>query len=248
MILFGSGRRGPARGARRASAVLAFAAWVAGLLLGVPPATATDAQFGPYTCKRGGVWREAFPGDVVCVTPARRTQTARENGLAAQRREPGGGPYGPDTCKQGFVWREARPADHVCIPVAGEGGFSENSRDAARRANDRAPFLYASPNAIPRGGVTVQTRKAAESRQLVASGGGLSPNGKVSFYGVFGNAVTPSFLLGGPLFADPGGVLGTQRFYDIARCRNGGPFTVVVLDHRSGHVTSGGTTDIYACP
>jgi hypothetical protein len=28
--------------------------------------------YGPNTCIDGFVWREAFAGDVVCVTPARR--------------------------------------------------------------------------------------------------------------------------------------------------------------------------------
>lgn len=67
------------------------------------------------TCIEGFVWREAYPGDHVCVTPATRAQTVTDNTLAAVRREPQGGTHGPDTCKPGFVWREARPDDHVCV-------------------------------------------------------------------------------------------------------------------------------------
>lgn len=41
---------------------------------------------GPVTCKVGYVWREARPGDQVCVTPKERSQVAAENALANQRR------------------------------------------------------------------------------------------------------------------------------------------------------------------
>ena len=71
--------------------------------------TARDA------CRPGFVWREAFPGDHVCVVPAVRTQVAHDNALAGARRQPGGGKYGKDTCREGFVWREAIPTDHVCV-------------------------------------------------------------------------------------------------------------------------------------
>lgn len=70
---------------------------------------------GPDTCLQGFVWRDAFRGDHVCVTPDVRNQAAADNNLAASRREPNGGPFGRDTCRQGFVWREAGPRDHVCV-------------------------------------------------------------------------------------------------------------------------------------
>ena len=35
--------------------------------------------YGPNSCKAGFVWREAYSGDVVCVTPARRAQVKQEN-------------------------------------------------------------------------------------------------------------------------------------------------------------------------
>lgn len=86
----------------------------------------------PSFCRIGFVWREATPGDRVCVPPARRTEVRTENTQAAARRQPGGGAYGPDTCRQGFVWREAGSrTDHVCVPVA--------SRTAAR-AEDAAAW------------------------------------------------------------------------------------------------------------
>ena len=36
-------------------------------------------EYGPETCVQGYVWREAFEGDVACVTGAVRTRTYWEN-------------------------------------------------------------------------------------------------------------------------------------------------------------------------
>jgi len=47
---------------------------------------------GSTTCVSGYVWREAFPADLVCVTPAVRTQTRLDNAQAASRvMRPAGG-------------------------------------------------------------------------------------------------------------------------------------------------------------
>ena len=35
--------------------------------------------YGPNTCIAGFVWREAYVGDKICVTMARRTQVHNEN-------------------------------------------------------------------------------------------------------------------------------------------------------------------------
>jgi hypothetical protein len=40
---------------------------------------------GGNTCIPGLVWREAFDGDAVCVTPTRRAEVRHENLLAASR-------------------------------------------------------------------------------------------------------------------------------------------------------------------
>ena len=105
--------------------------------------TAALAQ-GPDTCQQGYVWREAFPGDQVCVPPATRTQAALDNGQAAARRQPGGGRYGPDTCRQGYVWREAGPNDHVCVtPETRDRAAVDNRQAGARRASaDRWCVVY----------------------------------------------------------------------------------------------------------
>jgi hypothetical protein len=42
--------------------------------------------YGPNTCRLGFVWREAFPADLVCVTPKIRTLVAEENRIGPSRR------------------------------------------------------------------------------------------------------------------------------------------------------------------
>jgi hypothetical protein len=41
--------------------------------------TTASAQYGPDTCRSGFVWREAYPGDHVCVRPWVRAQARRDN-------------------------------------------------------------------------------------------------------------------------------------------------------------------------
>ncbi|MGV0652986.1 hypothetical protein ABQE48_03780 [Mycolicibacterium thermoresistibile] len=115
------------------------------------PAHAQPLPYGPDTCIQGFVWREARPGDTVCVTPAVRTRTAQENANAAQNREPGGGAYGPDTCKQGFVWREAFPGDTVCVtPAVRSEAAADNAAAGSRKqANAPAPAAPAAPPRNP---------------------------------------------------------------------------------------------------
>ena len=88
-------------------------------------------------CRQGYVWREAFPGDHVCVTPATRAQAAYDNRQASARREPGGGAYGPNTCRQGYVWRLARSGDLVCVtPETRRQTAYDNSQAKNRLASD----------------------------------------------------------------------------------------------------------------
>ncbi|WP_157778801.1 hypothetical protein [Massilia violaceinigra] len=86
-------------------------------------------------CLMGFVWREAQPGDLVCVPPAERAETRQENAEAASRREPGGGAYGPNTCRSGFVWREAFDGDAVCVPPASRTRARASNAQAGARAN-----------------------------------------------------------------------------------------------------------------
>jgi hypothetical protein len=96
--------------------------------------TPAVAAAHPDTCKNGYVWRDARPGDHVCVTPYRRDVTAYENSQAANRIAAYGGNYGSTTCKQGYVWREAYSGDHVCVtPASRDQNAYDNSQAANRR-------------------------------------------------------------------------------------------------------------------
>ncbi|HLH23643.1 MAG TPA: hypothetical protein VK066_14070 [Chloroflexota bacterium] len=102
---------------------------------------------GPDTCVSGYVWREAFEGDHVCVTPETRRQAAADNAAAASRREPNGGAYGPDTCRQGFVWRAARPEDHVCVtPERRDQTANDNAQASQRRVLGESTPSFTRPS------------------------------------------------------------------------------------------------------
>ena len=105
-----------------------------GILGGLQYQGCPDPPVDPNTCVTGYVWREAFPGDLVCVTPETRAKTAEDNSLADARREPGGGAYGPATCRPSYVWREAYPGDLVCVtPETRAKTAEDNSLAASRR-------------------------------------------------------------------------------------------------------------------
>ena len=95
-----------------------------------PPPTPTPIP--PDTCVSGYVWREAFDGDHVCVTPDERTQAAQDNAAASSRVDPGGA-YGPNTCVSGFVWRVARPEDLVCVTTEERQRVADDNAAAASR-------------------------------------------------------------------------------------------------------------------
>ena len=101
------------------------------------------AQAQSDKCRQGFVWREAFAGDHVCVTPATRTQAAEDNRLASTRIDPAGA-YGPNTCISGYVWREASPGDLVCVtPETREQTKYDNSQAKNRLATDE--YKYTRP-------------------------------------------------------------------------------------------------------
>ncbi|WP_164478655.1 hypothetical protein [Mycolicibacterium stellerae] len=119
--------------------------------------------YGPDTCKQGYVWRDAVPGDHICVTPERRDKVATDNALAASRapaQAPAGrGPEvgtecnplfkkvgdplpegcneltGQKFCNDGFVGRDANMHDTVCVEPA------ERNTIAAENANPRANMV-----------------------------------------------------------------------------------------------------------
>jgi hypothetical protein len=100
---------------------------------------ALDARaqaYGPDTCRQGYVWREAVPGDHVCVDPRTRAQARADNAQARYRVSAENHSYGPDTCRQGYVWREAAEGDHVCVtPQIREQTRADNAAARTRYVN-----------------------------------------------------------------------------------------------------------------
>ncbi len=87
------------------------------------------------TCRAGYVWRAARPSDLVCVVPAARDRSARENADARLRIDPAGA-SGPASCKPSYVWREAFVGDTVCVrPEVRAIVKRENAEAASHRAN-----------------------------------------------------------------------------------------------------------------
>ncbi len=84
-------------------------------------------RYGPTSCMPGYVWREAFPGDHVCVLPSIRQQVADDNHDASSRVHSDG------QCDSGYVWREARPQDHVCVTPATRQQAADDNAAAASR-------------------------------------------------------------------------------------------------------------------
>jgi hypothetical protein len=83
----------------------------------IPSPTGTIGDPG-VPCLQGYVWRKAYTGDYVCVTPGNRAQAAADNAAALSRVAPGGGAYGQYTCQQGYVRRQVVSDDYVCVTPA----------------------------------------------------------------------------------------------------------------------------------
>lgn len=118
--------------------VLASIAGILGLLV----ALNIIHPFGPPkdACIQGYVWREAVPGDHVCVTPATHDQAQYDNSQAQSRVadcSTQSCPYGKDQCIQGYVWRGAVPDDHVCV--------TPETRDQTQYDNSQAPSRVVPP-------------------------------------------------------------------------------------------------------
>jgi hypothetical protein len=100
------------------------------MIAAVPQKALASGAYGADTCRQGYVWREAFDGDHVCVTPGTRAQAARDNRLSRFRVAPGAAPY----CRQGYVWRDAYNGDAVCV--------TPETRAQAHYDNQQAPYRY----------------------------------------------------------------------------------------------------------
>jgi hypothetical protein len=106
------------------------------IVTSIPSPTGTIGDPG-VPCLQGYVWRKAYTGDYVCVTPANRAQAAADNAAALSRVAPGGGAYGQYTCQPGYVWRQVVPDDYVCvIPAVRAQAAYDNSQ-----ANNRVALF-----------------------------------------------------------------------------------------------------------
>ncbi len=83
----------------------------------------------PGTCKDGYVWREAKPGDDVCVTIPVADQTSKDNLEAKSRLAIVA--FGPDACIPGFVFRVAFFGDAVCVTQAVRDQTAKENMEAA---------------------------------------------------------------------------------------------------------------------
>ncbi len=104
------------------------------IVTSIPSPTGTIGDPG-VPCLQGYVWRKAYAGDYVCVTPGNRAQAAADNAAALGRVAPGGGAYGQYTCQQGYVWRQVLPDDYVCVtPAVRAQAAYDNSQANSRVA------------------------------------------------------------------------------------------------------------------
>ncbi|QIJ63778.1 hypothetical protein [Streptomyces sp. JB150] len=178
------------------------------------PSTANAQDYGPNTCRQGYVWRVARAGDLVCVTPQTRANTAHDNALAPGRTLPNG------YCVQGYVWREAWGSDdHTCVtPQARAQAGYDNSR-----ADDRR--------------LAVRLWVTSENGSLKVSGDHFNINRRVRL--VFSGAVNRSWTVTATRHAGyAGGSFGFTPGFP-GRCAPGNPNArVYAVDLTSGRTTA----------
>jgi hypothetical protein len=108
-----------------------------------PPAAATQDLFTlgeGSQCGQGYVWREAFAGDHVCVSPQMRETVADDNRAANERRAQSG------NCNPDFVWRLANPEDHVCVTPQVRDQTQVDNRLASSRLASAARVVPLTPS------------------------------------------------------------------------------------------------------
>lgn len=134
----------------------------------VATSIAAAQDFGPNTCLNGYVWRNAFDGDVVCVTTSARSQAAVDNARATSRRDLNGA-SGPNSCTQGFVWRVARPEDLVCVTPLRRSETAADNAAAGRRRNSVLVTMstWMTPNTTTCDGNTCTTSNDSTTRHRI---------------------------------------------------------------------------------
>lgn len=120
----------------------------------------TGERIEDARCIDGYVWRNLRPDDLVCVTPAVRTQARLDNSSAAERavpidprvivmrsvclpgvvcRRPASR---PQPCLSGYVWREAIADDFVCVTPSTRAQARDDNANASRRRRDYSPLIH----------------------------------------------------------------------------------------------------------
>lgn len=100
-----------------------------------------QAPIGPEGCRAGFVFRDAVPGDRVCVEPTAREQAQRDNAAAESRRAETA--FGQPGCADGFVLRELTPDDKVCVTPAVRDQIVADNATASERSGTGAPVTPA---------------------------------------------------------------------------------------------------------
>ncbi|MFJ3224338.1 hypothetical protein ACIPJS_13390 [Streptomyces sp. NPDC086783] len=193
------------------ASAMVIAAGIGGAL--IAPSDAGAQDYGPNTCRQGYVWRLARAGDLVCVTPQTRTDTANDNALAPGRTLANG------YCEQGYVWRGAWGSDDLtCVTPQTRA----RARYDNRQADDRR--------------LAVRVWVTSVNGKLKVSGNHFNVNGRVRI--VFSGAVSKSWTITATRHAGhPGGSFGFVPGYS-ARCAPGNPNSnVYAVDLTSGRRT-----------
>lgn len=110
------------------------------------------ATLDPRLCISGYVWREAVPGDLVCVLPEERdihipNDNAQHSARSQLRFVPDGCPlinHKARSCRvleciAPFVWRFVTPADKVCVPPERAAQVAADNAAAASRQIGNQP-------------------------------------------------------------------------------------------------------------
>jgi uncharacterized protein YkwD len=152
---------------------------------------AGGGPYGPLTCIQGLVWREAFEGDGICVSPARRTETWQQNANAGvgatgglkPNNTGGGAPAGDSSGEMLALINQQRTA-------AGCAALPSNPQltsAAARHANDMLKNKLASDAHTGSDGSTAQSRVEASgypsgnwsSAEIVFGYPGMTPQAAI---------------------------------------------------------------------
>jgi hypothetical protein len=125
--------------------ICAASIFSAGALLAIPGKAQQRLRPGEVTtdggCMTGLLWREAFPGDHLCVSHAAREIIALDNLNDISRHKLGFRGVVLAECIPGYVWREARSGDTICVTPAERAQVAHDNAVAAARVSGPVPNM-----------------------------------------------------------------------------------------------------------